>query len=62
MLSVGPVAEQLGHSFDQYWNSALSKPIDEFLSSKPTKGPGTRTRLEESLAETRKQNHALYNR
>ena len=32
MLGVGPVAEQLGHSFDQYWNSALSKPIDEFLS------------------------------
>ena len=62
MLSVGPVAEQLGHSFDQYWNSALSKPIDEFLSSKPTHKDlqDTRTRLEESLEETRKQNHALY--
>lgn len=62
MLSVGPVAEQLGHSFDQYWNSALSKPIDEFLSSKPTAKDlqNTRTRLEESLDETRKQNHALY--
>ncbi|MGH8421711.1 MAG: phospholipase D-like domain-containing protein, partial [Pseudomonas fluorescens] len=50
MLSVGPVAEQLGHSFDQYWNSALSKPIDEFLSSKPTARDleNTRTRLEES--------------
>ena len=62
MLSVGPVAEQLGHSFDQYWNSALSKPIDEFLSSKPSAKDlqNTRTRLEESLDETRKQNHALY--
>jgi putative cardiolipin synthase len=62
MLSVGPVAEQLGHSFDQYWNSALSKPIDEFLTSKPTAKDleNTRTRLEESLEETRKQNHALY--
>jgi putative cardiolipin synthase len=62
MLSVGPVAEQLGHSFDQYWNSALSKPIDEFLSSRPTAKDleNTRTRLEESLQETRKQNHALY--
>jgi len=62
MLGVGPVAEQLGHSFDQYWNSALSKPIDEFLSSKPTARDleNTRTRLEESLEETRKQNHALY--
>ena len=62
MLGVGPVAEQLGHSFDQYWNSALSKPIDEFLTSKPTAKDleNTRTRLEESLEETRKQNHALY--
>lgn len=62
MLGVGPVAEQLGHSFDQYWNSALSKPIDEFVSSKPTAQDlqETRTRLEESLEESRKQNHALY--
>ncbi|WP_339527620.1 phospholipase D family protein [Pseudomonas sp. EL_65y_Pfl2_R96] len=62
MLSVGPVAEQLGHSFDQYWNSALSKPIEQFLSSKPTTRDlkNTRTRLDESLEETRKQNHALY--
>ncbi|MDR9751026.1 phospholipase D family protein [Pseudomonas sp. SZMC_28357] len=62
MLGIGPVAEQLGHSFDQYWNSALSKPIDEFLSSPPTAKDlaNTRTRLEESLEETRKQNHALY--
>ena len=62
MLGAGPVAEQLGHSFDQYWNSALSKPIDAFLSSKPTAKDleNTRTRLEESLEETRKQNHALY--
>ncbi len=62
MLSVGPVAEQLGHSFDQYWNSALSKPIEQFLSSKPTAKDlqNTRTRLEESLDESRKQNHALY--
>lgn len=62
MLSVGPVADQLGHSFDQYWNSALSKPIDEFLTSKPTVKDleNTRARLEESLEDTRKQNHALY--
>jgi putative cardiolipin synthase len=62
MLSVGPVAEQLGHSFDQYWNSALSTPIEQFLSFKPTTRDleNTRTRLGESLEETRKQNHALY--
>ncbi|MQT72474.1 phospholipase D family protein, partial [Pseudomonas sp. FSL R10-0071] len=34
LLSVGPVAEQLGHSFDQYWNSALSQPIGDFVSSR----------------------------
>ena len=62
MLGVGPVAAELGQSFDQYWNSALSKPIEQFLSSKPTTQDlqNTRTRLEESLADTRKQNHALY--
>ena len=62
MLSVGPVAEQLGHSFDQYWNSALSKPIEQFLSTRPTTRDlkNTRTRLDESLEETRKQNPALY--
>nr|WP_269137518.1 phospholipase D family protein [Pseudomonas sp. PGPR40] len=62
ILGFGPVAEQLGHSFDQYWNSALSKPIEQFLSTKPTARDlkNTRTRLDESLEETRKQNHALY--
>ncbi|GID04836.1 phospholipase D family protein [Pseudomonas sp. 008] len=62
MLSVGPVAQQLGHSFDEYWNSALSKPIEQFLSIRPTPKDleNTRTRLDESLEETRKQNHALY--
>lgn len=62
MLGIGPVAEQLGQSFDQYWNSALSKPIEQFLSSKPTAQDlrDTRSRLEQSLADTRKQNHALY--
>ncbi|MNL14241.1 putative cardiolipin synthase YbhO [compost metagenome] len=62
ILGVGPVAEQLGHSFDQYWNSALSKPIDAFVSSKPTAEDlqNTRTRLEESLEQSRQQNHALY--
>ncbi|VVM51968.1 Cardiolipin synthase C [Pseudomonas fluorescens] len=62
MLSVGPVAEHLGHSFDQYWNSALSKPIEQFLSIRPslTDLKNSRTRLDESLEETRKQNHALY--
>ncbi|MGE8411181.1 MAG: phospholipase D family protein [Pseudomonas sp.] len=62
MLSVGPVAEQLGHSFDQYWNSALSKPVDEFLSRTPSASDlrNTRLRLDESLQDSRRQNQALY--
>ena len=64
ILGVGPVADELGHGFDQYWNSALSKPIDEFLSSKPTAQDlkETRAGLEKSLEENRRQNHALYQR
>ncbi|WP_238066085.1 phospholipase D family protein [Pseudomonas shirazica] len=62
MLGVGPVAEQLGHSFDQYWNSALSKPIEQFISTRPTTRDlkNLRARLDESLEKVRQQNHALY--
>ncbi|MQG94963.1 phospholipase D family protein [Pseudomonas sp. MN1F] len=62
MLSVGPVAEQLGHGFDEYWNSALSKPIEQFIAFKPTGKDleDLRTRLDASLEETRTQHHALY--
>ncbi|MGS8542349.1 hypothetical protein ACFKPV_23140, partial [Salmonella enterica subsp. enterica serovar Anatum] len=44
--------------------SALSKPINEFISNLPSKGDlaSARLRLEESLAQSRQQNHALYNR
>ncbi|QQZ41974.1 phospholipase D family protein [Pseudomonas sp. SK3(2021)] len=62
ILGIGPVAEQLGHSFDQYWNSALSKPIGEFLSRLPSARElaNTRLRLEQSLGEAQQQNHALF--
>jgi putative cardiolipin synthase len=36
LLGAGPVAEQLGQSFDQYWNSALSKPIERFVGAPPS--------------------------
>lgn len=64
MLSVGPVAQQLGQCFDQYWNSVLSKPIEQFTSIKPTATALTklRAKLDESLEKTRKQNPALYSR
>ncbi|MCY1396946.1 Cardiolipin synthase C [compost metagenome] len=35
LLGVGPVARQLGQSFDQYWNSAISRPIENYLWRKP---------------------------
>ena len=64
MLSVGPVAQQLGHSFDQYWNSTLSRPIAEFMYFLPTVKDlaKSRKRLEASLEESRQKHHALYDR
>ncbi len=62
LLGIGPVAEQLGHSFDQYWNSALSQPISALVLKKPTAQDllASRQRLEESLQSTRVENKALY--
>ncbi|WP_370600298.1 phospholipase D family protein [Pseudomonas nitroreducens] len=37
LLGVGPIAQSLGLSFDQYWNSALSRPIDDYLWDRPDK-------------------------
>ena len=62
LLSVGPVAEQLGHSFDQYWNSALSQPIGDFvwtgLSAREL--AKARKALEDSLKLAQRRNNALY--
>ena len=62
LLCIGPVAEQLGHSFDQYWNSALSQSISDFLVNKPTAQDllESRQRLEQSLELSRIENKALY--
>ncbi len=64
LLSVGPIAEQLGHSFDQYWNSALSRPITDFLWQAPDASDlqASRQRLEVSLAQARLQRKALFDR
>jgi putative cardiolipin synthase len=64
MLSVGPVAEQLGHSFDQYWNSTLSKPIADFMYFLPTVKDlaKARRKLEESLEQAHQQHKALFER
>jgi putative cardiolipin synthase len=64
LLSVGPVAEQLGHSFDQYWNSALSKPIGDFIYFLPTVADLAegRRELQISLEQSHVQHKALYER
>ena len=64
LLGIGPVAEQLGHSFDQYWNSSLSRPIGDFLWRQPDADDlrESRQRLEASLAEARTRHKALYDR
>ncbi|WP_194788745.1 phospholipase D family protein [Pseudomonas sp. UFMG81] len=64
LLGVGPVAEQLGHGFDQYWNSALSRPIGDYLWWQPDAADlrASRHRLEVSLAEARVKRKALYDR
>lgn len=36
LLGAGPVAQDLARSFDQYWNSTLSRPISDFLRHPPS--------------------------
>ena len=62
LLGVGPVAEQLGHSFDQYWNSALSQPIGDFVSTRLSTQELAQARavLEASLKRAKQSNPTLY--
>ncbi|WP_459746224.1 phospholipase D family protein [Pseudomonas sp. 3A(2025)] len=64
LLSAGPVAEQLGHSFDQYWNSRLSKPIDDFMYFLPSHHDLSKARrkLATSLQQAHQQHKQLYER
>ncbi|MES2819142.1 MAG: phospholipase D family protein [Pseudomonadota bacterium] len=64
LLGVGPVAEQLGQSFDQYWNSALSKPIQQFVWRQPSTQAldELRTALGDSLDDERRAQRQLYDR
>jgi len=34
VLAVGPIAEEISKSFDQYWNHSHAVPIDHFVSNK----------------------------
>ncbi len=62
LLAAGPVAEQLAHSFDQYWNSALSQPIERFLWFTPDLDDLQRQRgaLHRELQQARRQQPELY--
>lgn len=64
LLGVGPVAEQLGQSFDQYWNSALSKPIQQFVWRQPSTPAldALRRALDASLEQARRSQQPLYDR
>ncbi|KAF1067962.1 MAG: Cardiolipin synthase C [Pseudomonas citronellolis] len=61
LLGAGPVATQLGQSFDQYWNSALSRPIEDYLWSDPSPRElaHARTRLTRYLGKA-KVRHSSY--
>ncbi len=59
LLAAGPVAEQLGASFDQYWNHPLAVPIQQFLRNPPTQADLDQARGDVThylLAEQRKDN------
>lgn len=64
LLGAGPVATDLAQSFDQYWNSQLSKPIQQFLRDPPT-AEALKTRraeLSAELEQLRVDNHKQYKR
>jgi putative cardiolipin synthase len=62
LLGAGPVAEQLGHGFDEYWNSALSKPVQQFLRRPPSAAAldALRKKLDARLARDRREQPQLY--
>ena len=37
VLAIGPVAQEVSRSFDQYWNSELSYPISVLIAKQPTR-------------------------
>nr|WP_311968453.1 phospholipase D family protein [Pseudomonas baltica] len=61
LLGAGPVARQLGYSFDQYWNSALSRPIGELYGRLTRKDLSqARRQLDAALIKSREANRILY--
>ncbi|WP_338545669.1 phospholipase D family protein [Pseudomonas benzopyrenica] len=64
LLAAGPVARQLGTSFDQYWNSPLSQPARRLRWFAPSTSAlvRLRARLHHYLDSERTRDLALYNR
>ncbi|AMO79405.1 phospholipase D family protein [Pseudomonas citronellolis] len=64
LLGVGPVAKELGQSFDQYWNSAISRPIEDYLWGKPERADLERARrsLDHYLEKSRVRHSAYLQR
>ncbi|WP_179539138.1 MULTISPECIES: phospholipase D family protein [Pseudomonadaceae] len=64
MLAVGPVARDLSQSFDQYWNSSLSKPIEQFVWQRPSQKDLGKARkgLRDYLDTARVEQPTLYKR
>ena len=63
LLGAGPVARQLGYSFDQYWNSSLSRPIGELYGRLTRKDLSkARRQLDAALVKSREANRPLYDR
>ncbi|WP_374439457.1 phospholipase D family protein [Pseudomonas panipatensis] len=61
LLSAGPVAHELGQSFDQYWNSAISRPIQDYLWDAPDADELARARRRlEHYLEKSKVRHSAY--
>jgi putative cardiolipin synthase len=64
LLGAGPVAQALAQSFDQYWNSALSKPVQELYGKQPPRKElvTLRRNLEQGLAQAKVDNPDNYGR
>ncbi|SDI10209.1 putative cardiolipin synthase [Pseudomonas flavescens] len=64
LLAVGPVARDLSQSFDQYWNSSLSRPIGQFVWQRPSQKDLDKARkgLRDYLDTARVEQPTLYKR
>jgi putative cardiolipin synthase len=62
LLGFGPVARDLGYSFDQYWNHRLSRPLRELYDVSGAKKalPAFREKLEQSLRTASVKQKPLY--